>query len=150
MIELLTFSFLIFRKFEIILYIKTYYQNIFHVTKFSLKFLQRLVVNIKEWIYFVTGSFKEASTVRDVDVSLLVFDDGIFRNISMVPPSLFEKRTDNGLFNWIANFPIHLWRKKIFSPDEQIVFNERWNIIESWRLRRRWICCCFRNCSKKR
>lgn len=48
MIELLTFSFLIFRKFEIILYIKTYYQNIFHVTKFSLKFLQRLVVNIKE------------------------------------------------------------------------------------------------------
>lgn len=99
---------------------------------------------------FVTGSFKEAPTVRDVDVSLLVFDDGIFRNISMVPPSLFEKRTDNGLFNWIANFPIHLWRKKIFSPDEQIVSNERWNIIESWRLRRRWICCCFRNCSKKR
>lgn len=35
---------------------------------------------------FVTGSFKEAPTVRDVDVSLLVFDDGIFRNISMVPP----------------------------------------------------------------
>lgn len=82
---------------------------------------------------FATGSFKEAPTVRDVDVSLLVFD-GIFRNISMVPPSLFEKRTNNGLFNWIVNFPVHLWHKKIFSrcPTSKLCLTNVKTFIEIW------------------